>query len=57
MRRQRFHAGLIQGHKGVTAVIVPFDTEEVWRAKPTKIGPSNRRPILERWPLHASRPS
>jgi hypothetical protein len=37
--KARFSAELIQGHGGVTAVIVPFDPELVWETKPTKIDP------------------
>ena len=33
----RFTAPLVEGHKGVTAVIVPFDPEAVWRSKPTAL--------------------
>ena len=39
MSKARFEAALFEGHKGVTAVIVPFDPEEVWGLKPVKIGP------------------
>src|ERR1700733_1360864 len=35
----RFEAALFEGHKGVTAVIVPFDPEEVWEQKPVKLDP------------------
>ena len=34
MRRARFEAQLFEGHKGVTAVVVPFDPVEVWHAPP-----------------------
>jgi hypothetical protein len=34
MRRARFEAQLFEGHKGVTAVLVPFDPLELWRAPP-----------------------
>jgi hypothetical protein len=37
--KARFSADLIEGHKGITAVIVPFDPQEVWAAKPIKIDP------------------
>jgi hypothetical protein len=37
--KARFKAELIQGHKGVTAVIVPFDLEEMWHQKPVKLDP------------------
>jgi hypothetical protein len=39
MSKARFKAELIQGHKGVTAVVVPFDPEAVWRRKPVKLDP------------------
>jgi hypothetical protein len=39
MSKARFTTELIQGHKGVTAVIVPFDPEAVWRQKPVKLDP------------------
>jgi hypothetical protein len=32
-----FEAPLIQGHKGVTVVLVPFDPREVWGAKPVAL--------------------
>jgi hypothetical protein len=32
-----FEAELIEGHKGVTAVIVPFDPEEGWSRKPVRL--------------------
>jgi hypothetical protein len=34
---ESFEAELFQGHKGVTAVIVPFDPEELWNAKPVRL--------------------
>jgi hypothetical protein len=34
---QSFEAELIQGHKGVIALLVPFDPEEVWGAKPVRL--------------------
>ena len=34
--KRTFDAELIEGHKGVTAVIVPFDPEESWREKPVR---------------------
>lgn len=37
MRETRFEAELIEGHKGVTAVIVPFDPEEKWGQKPLRL--------------------
>jgi hypothetical protein len=33
----RFEAELIEGHKGVTVVIVPFDPEERWGSKPVRL--------------------
>ena len=58
-----FEAELIEGHKGVTVVIVPFDPEEGWSQKPVRLhsrrhgwpitGTANRIPfdgyIGERW--------
>jgi hypothetical protein len=32
-----FEAELIEGHKGVTVVLVPFDPEEIWRKKPVRL--------------------
>ena len=37
MRTARFEAPLFEGHKGVTAVLVPFDPVEVWRAPPVRL--------------------
>jgi hypothetical protein len=37
MRRARFEAPLFEGHKGVTAVLVPFDPVEAWRAPPVRL--------------------
>ena len=39
MRKARFKAALFEGHKGVTAVLVPFDPEEIWGLKPVKLAP------------------
>jgi hypothetical protein len=39
MSKARFEAELFEGHKGVTAVIVPFDPEDVWQLKPVKLDP------------------
>ena len=39
MRKVEFEAELIEGHKGVTVVIVPFDPEEVWSRKPVRLDP------------------
>jgi hypothetical protein len=33
----QFEAELIQGHKGVTVVLVPFDPEEKWSIKPVRL--------------------
>ena len=37
MGKARFEAQLIEGHKGVTAVMVPFDPEAVWSQKPIRL--------------------
>jgi hypothetical protein len=37
MDKVRFEAELIQGHKGVTVVLVPFDPEEKWSRKPMRL--------------------
>ncbi len=37
MDKAEFDAELIEGHKGVAAVIVPFDPEEGWSQKPTRL--------------------
>jgi hypothetical protein len=39
VRKERFDAELFEGHKGVTAAIVPFDPEDVWQLKPVKLDP------------------
>jgi hypothetical protein len=39
MSKARFEAALFEGHKGVTAVLVPFDPEEVWGLKPVRLAP------------------
>src|ERR1700748_2824068 len=36
-RKQRFEAPLFEGHKGVTAVLVPFNPETVWQQKPFRL--------------------
>ena len=36
-KKARFDAELIQGHKGVTVVLVPIDLEEKWSLKPTRL--------------------
>src|SRR5438552_4167627 len=41
MAKARFKAELIEGHKGVTAVLVPFDPEKEWSRKPVRF--DNRR--------------
>ncbi|HET9037594.1 MAG TPA: DUF1905 domain-containing protein, partial [Myxococcaceae bacterium] len=37
MRAARFEAHLFEGHKGVTAVLVPFDPVELWHAPPVRL--------------------
>src|SRR5215831_9130760 len=37
MSKVRFEAELIEGHKGVTVVLVPFDPEETWSRKPLRL--------------------
>ena len=39
MSEKRFTAELIEGHKGVTVVLIPFDPEQVWRQKPVRLDP------------------
>lgn len=39
MGKVRFQAELIEGHKEVTVVIVPFDPEEKWSQKPIRLDP------------------
>lgn len=39
MRKLEFEAELIEGHKGVTVVIVPFDPEGAWSQKPVRLDP------------------
>jgi hypothetical protein len=36
---RRFEARLIEGHKEVTVVLVPFDPEEEWSLKPIRLDP------------------
>ena len=36
-RKARFEAQLFEGHKGVTAVLVPFDPQAVWRQRPVRL--------------------
>ena len=35
--KAEFEAELIEGHKGVTVVMVPFDPEEGWSQKPVRL--------------------
>jgi hypothetical protein len=37
MNKVRFVAELIEGHKGVTVVLVPFDPEEKWSREPVRL--------------------
>jgi hypothetical protein len=37
MNKVQFDAELIEGHKGVTVVLVPFDPEENWSIKPVRL--------------------
>jgi hypothetical protein len=37
MGKARFEARLVEGHQGLTVVIVPFDPEAVWRQKPLRL--------------------
>jgi hypothetical protein len=39
MSKARFEAALFEGHKGVSAVLVPFDPEKLWDLKPVKLAP------------------
>jgi hypothetical protein len=39
MSKARFDAELFEGHKGLTAVLVPFDPEDIWQLKPVKLDP------------------
>ena len=36
-RSHRFEAGVVLGHKGVVAAIVPFDPEETFACKPVRL--------------------
>ena len=49
MNKVRFEAELIEGHKGVTVVLVPFDPEEKWSSKPFRL--EGRR---HGWPVTGS---
>jgi hypothetical protein len=37
MARARFEAELVEGHKGVVVVLVPFDPEKEWSRKPVRL--------------------
>ena len=37
MQTTKFRSELIEGHKGVTVVLVPFDPEELWGLKPMRL--------------------
>jgi hypothetical protein len=37
MNKVQFEVELIEGHKGVTVVLVPFDPEEKWSRKPVRL--------------------
>ena len=37
MPTKTFKAELFEGHKGVIAVLVPFNPEELWKQKPVKL--------------------
>src|SRR5215475_5851698 len=37
MKKARFEAELIEGHKGVTVVLAPFDPEQRWSEKPLRL--------------------
>jgi len=37
MNKVQFDAELIEGHKGVTVVLVPFDPEDRWARKPVRL--------------------
>jgi hypothetical protein len=37
MNKVQFEAELIEGHKKVTVVLVPFDPEEKWSLKPVRL--------------------
>jgi len=43
MGKTQFEAELIEGHKGVTVVIVPFNPEVAWSQKPIRLDPRRRR--------------
>jgi hypothetical protein len=37
MKTARFETPLIEGHRGVTVVLVPFNPEAVWRQSPVRL--------------------
>src|SRR6478672_3615625 len=37
MNKVQFEAELIEGHKGVTVVLVHFDPESMWSSKPVRL--------------------
>jgi len=39
MGNVQFEAELVEGHKGVTVVLVPFDPETTWSKKPLRLDP------------------
>jgi hypothetical protein len=39
MVKKRFETELIEGHKSVTVVLVPFDPEVTWARKPVRLDP------------------
>src|SRR5882724_7359876 len=49
MNKVHFEAELIEGHKGVTVVLVPFDPEKKWSRKPVRL--EGRR---HGWPISGS---
>jgi hypothetical protein len=51
MSKVRFEAELFEGHKGVTAVIVPIDAEDVWAAAADPPERPNPRRCTDRYPL------
>lgn len=36
-KAKRFHAEILEGHKGITAIIVPFDPADEWKTKPEPV--------------------
>jgi hypothetical protein len=49
MPTKTFKAELFEGHKGIFAVLVPFNPEELWKQKPVKL--AGRR---HGWPVKGS---